>query len=212
MSFKATDYVITPADLFRAIRALFRLSWRDWVRILVVGAILALLWKMYGVDLSDLAFIGLFLSVFAWNLDARIPIGGALAGLVLIMAIMLVGPHTEYVNETTWPEVVAVWVYYFLVIGVLKQVKDVFMEGRGEAGVQDTLVVDEIQKGAVAIAPTSQVAESTRDSESSPVVPPRRPGLAPIGDHLSRSPNGKYVIMKKGRQLIFVKYGKGRKK
>ncbi len=131
MSFKASDYLITPKDFFLLFRSLFRLSLFLWAKIIVlVGAFF--LATHFGAGTVDALFILFFVAVFIFNIEARVPISLALFFLVAIVLIMLLGPYTEYVNETTWPEAIAVWVYYLLAIGVLKQTKDLFAS-RGES-------------------------------------------------------------------------------
>ncbi len=147
MAFKASDYLITPVDLYHGIVALFRLSPMGWVKlILVLGTFFVA--RHYGVGFIDAGFLTFLIATFAYNIEALVPLSFALASLLLIVLIMILGPHTEYVNETTWPEPIAVWVYYFLAIGVLKQMKDVLMDRRegdqkGKADTGDGIVEGE---------------------------------------------------------------------
>lgn len=82
------------------------------------------------VALADTVFIVLFIlgwgmqaaffwaftvALFWWRLDSRISIGFALVGLITIPILLTF----EYEQ---WAEQVAVWVYFFLVIGVVKQI------------------------------------------------------------------------------------------
>ncbi len=131
MAFKVTDYILTPMDLYHGIRALLKLSLMGWVRlILVVGAYFVA--RHYGASIIDAGFITFLVVTFTYDIEARIPLSLALGALILIVLILTLGPHTEFINETTWPEPIAVWVYYFLAIGVLKQMKDVLGGERGK--------------------------------------------------------------------------------
>lgn len=131
MAFKATDYLILPSDVFHLIRALLRMPLIGWMKLLLLigGYFFAV---HFGADTIDALFVVFLIAMFAYNIDAKISISLALILLVSIVLTMLLGPYVEFINETTWPEAIAVWVYYFLAIGVFKQMKDMFMERGGE--------------------------------------------------------------------------------
>jgi len=74
-----------------------------------------------------------FASLFYWKIDSRVSIGLALAGLVLIMILLALsdagiapswrwGDNITTMHLDALAEKVAVWVYFFLVIGVVKQI------------------------------------------------------------------------------------------
>ena len=136
MAFRAMDYFITPRDLSKLLRSLMHISGRNLLKIFSLG-IFCFVLKYFGISVENGLFVVGLLIVFLWNIDARLPIGSALAMLIAIILVLLVGPHTEFINETTWPEAMAVWVYFFLVIGVAKQIFD-HARTRGVAGVEET--------------------------------------------------------------------------
>ncbi len=122
MAFNATDYIITPRDIFLFLKSFLR-SGRDRVKLaLLVAVFLAAL--LFGAGVVNALFLAYFFSVFAYDIAARISLSLALLLLVLIVFVMLIGPYTEFINDTTWPEPMSVWVYYFLAIGVLTQLKE----------------------------------------------------------------------------------------
>ena len=74
-----------------------------------------------------------FASLFYWKVDSRVSIGLALAGLVGIMLMLALsgwgwapswqwGGQIITMHFDALAEKVAVWVYFFLVIGVVKQI------------------------------------------------------------------------------------------
>lgn len=78
---------------------------------------------------TDLRADEIFFWVFAvwivwWDRDARISIGAALAGLVAIPILLALEARDIAVWDDGAAETVAVWVYFFLVIGVGKQIWD----------------------------------------------------------------------------------------
>ena len=71
--------------------------------------------------------------IFYWKIDSRVSIGFALGGLVAIMILLALsgggiapswrwGDNITTLHFDALAEVVAVWVYFFLVIGVVKQI------------------------------------------------------------------------------------------
>jgi len=85
--------------------------------ILVLG--LFIFTKLTSIDIFFWAF---FISMFYWHIDSRVSIGGALVGLVAVMILTILGNWKLFTNAQNWSETVAVWVYFFLVIGVVKQI------------------------------------------------------------------------------------------
>jgi hypothetical protein len=194
MAFKATDYLITPHDVWLLVLALFRMSLRDTFKLLLVLCV-GFVAEHYGVGFVDILFIIFLVGVFIYDISARVPISLALGLLILIVLVMLVGPHTEFVNETTWPEPIAVWVYYSLAIGVLKQMKDAHSEGWEDVDVSEVQrdpetplavhVPTTLVRGSLATAPrSSNVMLKQKERRKEPRIPR---GLVPIA-HAKVSP------------------------
>ncbi len=94
---------------------------RDWVGVVIVIALASGLY--FGLHFS---FENIFFWVFCfvlvyWDLDSRISIGLALVALVAVAILNAMG-NSGVSFVSGWDERVAVWVYYFLVIGVVKQI------------------------------------------------------------------------------------------
>ena len=92
----------------------------------VIGGILLFvlvlgLFIFTGLTTVDIFFWAFFLSVFYWHVDSRVSIGGALVGLVIIMLISA-GQGFKWWQADDLMEQIAVGVYFFLVIGVVKQI------------------------------------------------------------------------------------------
>jgi len=69
----------------------------------------------------DIFFWLFFIAMFWYRLDSRISIGGALVGLVVIM-FLSAGQGFGWWQSDNLAEQIAVAVYFFLVIGVIKQI------------------------------------------------------------------------------------------
>lgn len=225
MASKATDFLITPRDLWKLLQLLFHMSILGWVKLLaLIGAYFAA--RYFGVGFVDTIFAVFAVAVFAYNLDARIPIVSALIGLGFIVLILIIGPHTQALNETTWPEPIAVWVYYFLAIGVAKQMKDMFVARRGAGDgeeVEDDArpMLDEayieaaamerreqgLEKAArpvpLAIAPArphQRYQQISLDTSRAKRTLPR--GLVETNDVIDLK-HPKYIVRKEGLKVVF---------
>ena len=128
IQFKTSDYLFTPGDCIRLAREFWRglktLGFRDGIGLaLLAGVALALRLSM-GFGLEAIYFWVCAVAVVYWRLDARLPIGAALACLVTIPVLLLLYNQNILFTGDAWAERVAVWAYFFLVIGVAKQLFD----------------------------------------------------------------------------------------
>ncbi len=87
--------------------------------ILIAGLVV---WTDLGAD--DIFFWAFALWILWWDRDARISIAAALAGLVVIPILLALEARDIAVWDDGAAETVAVWVYFFLAIGVGKQIWD----------------------------------------------------------------------------------------
>jgi len=117
------DYILVPKDVgVLAIRFWRRLNYTDWLG--VVGIVLYVLvvgW-MYGMPGEPLFFIGFILAMIYWQIDSRVSIALALVCLVCIPMLLVLFNKNMLFSGEIWAEQVAVWAYYFLVIGVVRQI------------------------------------------------------------------------------------------
>lgn len=121
--FKIKDYIFTPIDLYKAVLYLIKKAKRkDWIifSALVLAFLFTKNYLNWQLD-SSLFFIFL-LAVFFWNLDSRIPIGLALICLIIVPFLLAIDEKLIVSELKGWAEQFAVWAYYFLVIGVIKQI------------------------------------------------------------------------------------------
>ncbi len=92
---------------------------------------------------TDIFFWLFFFAMFWYRLDSRISIGGALVGLVVIM-FLSAGQGFKWWQADDLMEQIAVGVYFFLVIGVLKQIWEykteskVYKPGIRQSGVKSS--------------------------------------------------------------------------
>lgn len=132
--FKASDYLIMPKDIFIGIKKFFivmkKSSWRSLIGLGLV-IVLAIIMRVYfDFHIESIVFWLFFFILMFWNLDSRISIVIALGGLVIIPLLLYLGQRDILLTGEDWAENVAVWVYYFLVIGVVKQIWEFQKEKR----------------------------------------------------------------------------------
>jgi hypothetical protein len=87
----------------------------------------------------EIFFVSLLISVFMWRLDARIPLFGAFVFLICIPILIVLNESGVWRGAEVWAESVAVWVYYFLSIGVAKRVYESFAFQGSEERFSDVL-------------------------------------------------------------------------
>lgn len=120
---KFSEYILTPFDIARGICAAYQqATLRDFIGILAVasiGIIMLIATPLSGTVLFFVIFIAVLLY---WRLDARVPLTLGLACLVGIPILLLLFRTNILLTGEYRAEQIAVWAYYFLVIGVLRQV------------------------------------------------------------------------------------------
>ena len=120
--FRLSSYLITPFDLWRGFAFVVkRARLRDWFGVVLLVALALLLRLVFHISVEGIAFWLFFAVLLYWRLDSRISIGCALAGLVVIPVLLTLYNSKVLAAGDYWAERVAVWVYYFLCIGVIKQ-------------------------------------------------------------------------------------------
>jgi hypothetical protein len=117
-----TDYLLTPRDVIKlARRGWRRLTLRHFVGLVVGIAAGLAVWLWLG-DASAGVFAMLLAMALVWRVDSRVPLGLALGLLVLIPLAQLAYQHNWAITADDWSQGLAVWVFYFLAIGVVSQV------------------------------------------------------------------------------------------
>lgn len=107
----------------KAISRGFRFLIKHWIKSLIVVLLFIILALL--VSFTAAFFWSLFLAFLIMRLDSRAPIIGALFCLT-ICPFLLIFKYQE------WAEIVAVWAYYLLVIGVVLQIVDFIFEPQKE--------------------------------------------------------------------------------
>ena len=104
------------------LRATNKVNVRNIFGISLLAAAVWLLSFVLHFSAEGVIFWFFALTLFYWKLDSRISIGLALVGLVLIPILLALGNKLILPSGEELAEKVAVWVYYFLVIGIAKQI------------------------------------------------------------------------------------------
>ena len=127
---KIKDYILIPKDIL-TLGKMFRFwqHYTDWLGILILFLYVLLFGWLFGVPAEPLFFIGFILAIIYWGMDSRVSIAFALACLVCVPILLILYNKNILFQGEIWAEQVAVWAYYFLVIGVVRQI----FEYRAEA-------------------------------------------------------------------------------
>lgn len=132
--FKVGKYVVVPKNSIFGVflTKLFTPPVKHWLGVSFILALVLYLFIATGLSSVDIFFITFIFSTFFWNIDGRISIGLALLCLIAIMALTVLASYAGAESAKGWSETVAVWTYYFLVTGVLKQMWEHFREPNEE--------------------------------------------------------------------------------
>lgn len=120
--FRISDYLITPQDILRGIRFLYaRATLYDFLGIMLLS--LTGITLIHATTLSGEAiFIILFVaSMLFWRVDSRLPLTLGILCLATIPALLFMFHKNILLTGEYRAEQLAIWAYYFLVIGVLLQ-------------------------------------------------------------------------------------------
>lgn len=110
----------------------------------IIGVILVIITFLITLFIFHFGIYGLILwpfitALFWWNIDSRLPILFALILLILIMVLSAI-KQISFINadiKESFLENIAVWVYFFLVIGVFKQIIECKTEGNCSSDEED---------------------------------------------------------------------------
>jgi len=117
--FKIKNYLFTPKDFFDMFK---KMGQRDIIGIIILIIISFILRLFFDFKMESIIFWSFFISLFWWKLDSRISIGLALACLCTCPILLILFNKNILLLGDIWAEQMAVWTYYFLVIGVVKQI------------------------------------------------------------------------------------------
>jgi len=128
---KIANHILTPRDIYQ----LLKYSWaraglRDLNGLLLL-VILSLIFRLYlNLSLENSLFLLFICTLFYWRIDARLSIGLALVGLISIPVLLILFNQNIYLLGEYRAEQAAIWVYYFLSIGVVKQIWEYASENK----------------------------------------------------------------------------------
>ena len=129
--FKAKDYILNPKDIFEMGKRLWQKSdLADRLGALNLILYALVFGRLFGIALEPLFFIGFIYAIIYFKMDSRVSIALALAGLVIIPILLELNYKNILFLGDIWAERVAVWAYYFLVIGVVKQIFEYRQENK----------------------------------------------------------------------------------
>lgn len=124
-----SEYFITIKDFYRLIRKMI-----VGVSITtIIGEVLMVAWivVMFFVlhwPLEAIFFVSFFVALVYWNIEGRVSIGIGLICLVLIVIMQLLVDVLVSLPLQQLSENLAVWAFYFLALGVLKQIYELILE------------------------------------------------------------------------------------
>lgn len=132
--FKVGKYTVVPRNSIFGVFLikLFTPPVKHWLGTFLVLMIVSSLFWTTALTSADIFFVVFIFVTFFWNIEGRYSIGFSLLCLVLIMTLLLINQFTSLESTETWSEIIAVWTYYFLVIGIVKQSWDLFREPKEE--------------------------------------------------------------------------------
>lgn len=130
-NFKVKNYLITPKDIYLGVKHIFKkASFNDLIRLAVV-LIFLVIFKLYlSLSLESIFFLLFIIVLFIWKLDSRVSISFGLAALICCPILLILSNQQIMLTGEYWAEKFAVWAYYFLCIGVVKQIIEYIQDNR----------------------------------------------------------------------------------
>jgi len=121
--FKLSEHILTPIDLYRiALSLLQKTTGRDIIKIAILIGLFVVFRNYFEWQTDSSLFMIFWIALFFWNLDSRISIGLGLISLIFCPILLYLHENNGFLMGEVWAEQMAVWAYYFLVIGVSKQI------------------------------------------------------------------------------------------
>lgn len=129
--FKIKNYLITPQDIYWGVKLIFKKAdFNDFIYCLVV-LIVAVILKLYlNLSVQAIFFLLFIVILFLWRLNSRVSIGFGLAALICCPILLILSNKQIMLTGEYWAEKFAVWTYYFLCIGVAKQIVEYMNDNR----------------------------------------------------------------------------------
>lgn len=121
---KISDYILNYRDIRDWFKSITLRGWKGAVCSLIVIIAGSKLFGFEGGVFLTFAFI-----LFYWHIDSRTAIKYSLICMVAIPILLIISKNSFTVTED-WAETVAVWAFYFLSIGVIKQIWEYKLESK----------------------------------------------------------------------------------
>lgn len=120
--FKIKDYILVPKDFGFFLKKLWqKADYTDFLGIFLLVIYALVFGWFFSVSIEPLFFFGFIIAVIYWRMDSRVSIALALVCLVLTPLCLFLFEKNFLFQGEIWAEKLAVWAYFFLVIGVVKQ-------------------------------------------------------------------------------------------
>lgn len=117
------EYFFTPKDVFRFLRLIYAwLNFKNAVGLAGVLVLTVIFYQGWGLSFESSVFLTYLIATLYWWIDARVALGFGIGCLVLIPVFLILNQWGVLPEGENLAEDIAVWAYYFLVIGVIRQI------------------------------------------------------------------------------------------
>lgn len=125
MAFKFTDYVFTLGDLYEVVLSVAsNINLRNSVGVSALVLVFILLKGIVGWQTDSSLLVIFVAALFYWDMDFRVSIAFGLVSLISYpFLLFLIDKEVVFLNNN-WENRIAVWVYFFLIVGVIKQIRE----------------------------------------------------------------------------------------
>lgn len=183
----ATDYIITPMDIVHAVRWF---GWRGAISLFVAVFVGVGISLYIGIELG--VFVALFVFWTGAGYSGRLFFVAAIILLLMIMGISVYDTEFE-IGDTKAIEKLAVWVFYFMAIGVVK----LFVESMSDKELPHNKKTQN-QPQPQPEKPNNRLAEMTIEEKPKPIQ--RQSNMAAVHKNLVKTkvrPHKRKTIDKK---------------
>jgi hypothetical protein len=126
MNFKATDYLITPGDIYK-----FFLQYSKKEILLLIATIIVAIFLLFvGFPINNIVFFVFLLSVIFLNIPPRLPLFLAIACLILALFFLLLDNIGSNILFFLMSQNLFLWMVQLLFIGFVKEVFNIQSEKR----------------------------------------------------------------------------------
>ncbi len=132
-----SDYIFTPRDFWDLGKsAISKFRAKDLLGLIILFLAFELFWWFLAVSGEALIFVFFIVILFYWRIDSRVSISLALAGLIAVVLLLIMEKFNLLALGDEAANKVAVWTFYFLAIGVAKQMWENYTDRTEEKGLR----------------------------------------------------------------------------